>query len=203
MFTGLIETLGTVENLQTTQEGAYILIKAHWKNNDLKKGDSISINGACQTITNLLEQASIFEVYSSFKTLELTNLGLLQIGEIVNLERALLPTTRMGGHIVQGHVDNMGVVCSRNKRDSGKVEVFEIEVPHSLTPYIIERGSIAIDGISLTVVAIQGNIVQLVLIPETIEKTNAKIWEPFKKVNIEIDILSRYIEKQLQTLKNI
>lgn len=201
MFTGLIETTGTLIETQPSQEGAILTIQAFFPNNDLKNGDSVSINGACQTIVDLKENRTLFTVYSSYKTLELTTLGQLQIGEIVNLERALLPSTRMGGHIVQGHVDCTGRICSRNTRDSGKVEVFEVEVPHSLTPYIVDRGSIAIDGISLTVVAIQGNIMQIVLIPETIQKTNAKVWVPFKNVNIEIDIMARYLEKQLKSLK--
>ncbi len=201
MFTGLIETTGTILEKQTTAEGTNFTIQASFFNSDLKLGDSISINGVCQTITQLKSKNEIFVVYSSYRTLEITNLSFLQIGELVNLERAVLPSTRMGGHIVQGHVDDVGTIVLKTSRDEGKVEVFEVEVPLHLTPYIVERGSIAVDGISLTVVSIVNNKMQLVLIPETIQKTNAKFWTVGKKVNLEVDILARYIEKQLQNFK--
>jgi riboflavin synthase len=195
MFTGLVESLGIVKSKTNSQDGAFIEIECELESNDLKIGDSISINGACQTIIELNSSRSLFKVYSSYKTLELTNLGYLQIGENVNLERALLPTTRLGGHIVQGHVDGIGKVLSRQSKDDNSVEIFWVEVPVSLSKYIVERGSIAVDGISLTVVSIESNRLELVLIPETIRKTNAKDWKEGSIVNLETDIMARYMEK--------
>jgi riboflavin synthase len=195
MFTGLVESLGIVKSKTNSQDGAFIEIACELESNDLKIGDSISINGACQTIIELNSSRSLFKVYSSYKTLELTNLGYLQIGENVNLERALLPTTRLGGHIVQGHVDGIGKVLSRQSKDDNSVEIFWVEVPVSLSKYIVERGSIAVDGISLTVVSIESNRLELVLIPETIRKTNAKDWKEGSIVNLETDIMARYMEK--------
>lgn len=195
MFTGLVETTGTLLNKTPTENGVIFTFSAHLPNNDLKQGDSIAINGACQTITHLNEDRTEWSVYSSFKTLELTNLSELQIGEQVNLERPLLPHSRMGGHFVQGHVDGVGIVLQKEIKDNGKVFVIHIQIPQELEKYVVTRGSIAIDGISLTVVNISDCILELVLIPETIEKTNAKYWIEKKKVNIEVDILARYLEK--------
>ncbi|MCB1177270.1 MAG: riboflavin synthase, partial [Leptospiraceae bacterium] len=123
MFTGIIETTGTLKDKTNTSDGAFFEFSCRLEENDLQIGDSISINGACQTVTELSENKEIFKVYSSFKTLELTNLGYLQIGDPVNLERAMLPTTRLGGHMVQGHVDGVGKVISRKVKDENNVEI--------------------------------------------------------------------------------
>jgi riboflavin synthase len=195
MFTGLIETTGTITGKNETKDGMNFQVRAIFENNDLKLGDSISINGACQTVTELNQDRTLFNYYSSYKTLELTNFKDLIIGTRVNLERSVTYGARMGGHLVQGHVDGVGVVTKRYSKDNGSVEVFEIGVPDNLTKYIVERGSIAIDGISLTVVDIRENNLELVLIPETIQKTNASEWVSGKIVNIETDIIARYVEK--------
>jgi riboflavin synthase len=160
-------------------------------------GDSISINGACQTVTELNHDKSQFKYYSSYKTLELTNFRFLEIGSRVNLERSVTFGARMGGHLVQGHVDGVGVVTKRYAKDAGAVEVFEIELPLELCKYVVERGSIAVDGISLTVVSMKERILELVLIPETIFKTIAGEWTSGKIVNLETDIIARYVEKML------
>jgi len=194
MFTGLVEAKGKVENIQKTEDGAYFWISTFLSQNDLKIGDSITVNGACQTIVELNNNNNNFKIYSSYKTLELTNFNYLKLGDIVNLERSLLPSSRMGGHIVQGHVDGIGKIIDKEIRDSGNTYIFKIEIPLNLRKYIIERGSITIDGISLTVVKIENNILELVLIPETINKTNASQWEINSIVNIETDILARYYE---------
>jgi riboflavin synthase len=194
MFTGLVEAKGKVENIQKTEDGAYFWISTFLSQNDLKIGDSITVNGACQTIVELNNNNNNFKIYSSYKTLELTNFNYLKLGDIVNLERSLLPSSRMGGHIVQGHVDGIGKIIDKEIRDSGNTYIFKIEIPLNLRKYIIERGSITIDGISLTVVKIENNILELVLIPETINKTNASQWEISSIVNIETDILARYYE---------
>ncbi len=198
MFTGLIETTGIITEKKVTREGMNFEVEATLENNDLKLGDSISINGACQTVTGLNDDKSRFQYYSSYITLELTNFKNLEIGSRVNLERSVSYGARMGGHLVQGHVDGVGVVTKRYAKDGGVVEVFEIEVPKELCKYIVERGSIAIDGISLTVVSIRDQILELVLIPETINKTNASKWDSSKIVNIETDIIARYVEKMFR-----
>jgi riboflavin synthase len=194
MFTGLVEAKGKIENIQKTEDGAYFWISTFLSQNDLKIGDSITVNGACQTIVELNNNNNKFKIYSSYKTLELTNFNYLKLGDIVNLERSLLPSSRMGGHIVQGHVDGIGKIIYKEIRDSGNTYIFKIEIPLNLRKYIIERGSITIDGISLTVVKIENIILELVLIPETINKTNASQWEISSIVNIETDILARYYE---------
>ena len=198
MFTGLIETTGIIHEKTMTNDGMIFQVKATFENNDLKLGDSISINGACQTVTELNIDKSLFKYYSSYKTLELTNFRNLAIGSRVNLERSVAYGARMGGHLVQGHVDGVGIVSKRYAKDNGAVEVFEIQVPEELCKYIVERGSIAVDGISLTVVAIQGQTLELVLIPETIQKTIANEWSSGKVVNIETDIIASYVEKMLR-----
>ena len=200
MFTGLIEGKGRIVLVQDTDGGRIIEIEYAWKDNDLNLGDSISINGACHTVTELNDNKERFKVYSSYKTLELTNLGELHLGEFVNLERSVTPQTRLGGHYVQGHVDGTGKITLSESRDSGKVQVFHIEYPNWMDRYIVTRGSIAIDGISLTVVSLpKENTLELVLIPETIQKTNAYTWKTGSVVNIEIDLIARYIEKMIPT----
>ncbi len=198
MFTGLIETTGIIKEKTVTNDGMIFQVEAFLENNDLKLGDSISINGACQTVTELNTDKSLFKYYSSYKTLELTNFKSLEIGSRVNLERSVTYGARMGGHLVQGHVDGVGVVTKRYAKDGGAVEVFEIQVPEELCKYVVERGSVAIDGISLTVVSMVNETLELVLIPETIQKTNANEWTSGKIVNIETDIIARYVEKMFR-----
>lgn len=197
MFTGLIEATGIIKEKKETNDGMVFQVEANLEKNDLKLGDSISINGACQTVTELNHDKSQFKYYSSYKTLELTNFRFLEIGSRVNLERSVTFGARMGGHLVQGHVDGVGVVTKRYAKDVGAVEVFEIELPLELCKYVVERGSIAVDGISLTVVSMKGRILELVLIPETIFKTIAGEWTSGKIVNLETDIIARYVEKML------
>lgn len=196
MFTGLVEGKGRIVFIQDTDGGRILEIEYEWTDNDVKLGDSISINGACQTVTEMNDIGNRFRVYSSFKTLELTNLGELHLGDFVNLERSVTPTTRMGGHLVQGHVDGKGNVVHTEERDNGKVVIFHIEYPEWMDRYIVERGSITIDGISLTVVSFpKSNTLELVLIPETIQKTNAHSWKKGRQVNLEVDLVARYLEK--------
>jgi riboflavin synthase len=198
MFTGLIEKTGIITEKKITDDGMNFQVEAFLENNDLKLGDSISINGACQTVTELNGDKSRFRYYSSYKTLELTNFKNLEIGSKVNLERSVTYGARMGGHLVQGHVDGVGIVTKRYAKDAGAVEVFEIQVPEDLCKYVVERGSIAVDGISLTVVSMINQTLELVLIPETIYKTNAIEWTSGKIVNIETDIIVRYVEKMFR-----
>ncbi len=198
MFTGLIESKGKVVKVSPIDSGIEFQIVTSWDKPDLKIGDSISINGACMTVTKLEEDGNIFHFYSSFKSLELTNLSRLGEGSLVNLERAMAVGQRFGGHMVQGHVDGMGKVLSRNVIEANKVEEFWVESPAELQKYFVKKGSVTVDGVSLTVVNVKDGAFQLILIPETIHKTNASEWTKDKLVNLEVDVLAKYIENFLE-----
>ena len=194
MFTGLIEETGSVLGIKSSGEGKILEIAASKVMEGTKKGDSISINGACQTVTDLT--AKSFSVFVSRVTLDITTLGSFTPGRSVNLERALTLSSRLGGHIVQGHVDIRGKV-KNIKKDIKGVEI-EVAVSGDYMKYIVEKGSITVDGISLTVVSTSGNDFKLYLIPETIENTVIKDWKAGTEVNIETDILARYVEQMLK-----
>jgi riboflavin synthase len=160
---------------------------------DLKLGDSININGVCLTVVEKKEQA--IGVDLSLETLEKTILGKLKEGDKVNLERALRLTDRLGGHIVTGHIDGIGVILEkRRERDFLGLRV---RIPPSISRYVVQKGSIAIDGISLTVNQCQGEEIQITLIPYTIEKTTLIDKKVGDQVNVEADILGKYVEKML------
>lgn len=194
MFTGLIEEIGSVTGMKSSGEGKILQIKADRVLQGTVKGDSISINGACQTVTDLTVNS--FSVFVSRVTLDITTLGDFKPGRVVNLERALTLSSRLGGHIVQGHVDCRGRVASI-KKDIRGIEI-DITVPGEYMKYIVGKGSVAVDGISLTVVSAAGGSFKLYLIPETIENTSIKNWTPGTEVNIETDILARYVEQMLK-----
>ncbi|HPJ35631.1 MAG TPA: riboflavin synthase [Spirochaetota bacterium] len=194
MFTGLIEETGSVVSIKESGEGKILEVKGDMVLRETKRGDSISINGACQTVVSMTENT--FSVFVSRVTLAVTTLGDFKPGRIVNLERALTLSTRLGGHIVQGHVDFTGKV-KKISRDSQGVEI-DISVSEANMKYIVEKGSIAVDGISLTVVEIEKEGFRLYLIPETLEVTNIGSWKNGDIVNIETDILARYVERILQ-----
>ncbi|MCB1159425.1 MAG: riboflavin synthase [Leptospiraceae bacterium] len=197
MFTGIIETTGKIRTIEDTGEGKVLTVEINFPEMDSKPGDSIAINGVCLTVTKIQEE-KLYSFYASYKTLELTNLGKLGVDNLVNTERAVKASQRLGGHIVQGHVDGIGKVIRKEIRDGGKVYCFIIECSEELARYFIERGSIAVDGISLTIVSCEKSKFELVLIPETIEKTNAKNWMEDYTVNLETDILARYVEKLMK-----
>jgi len=198
VFTGLIEETGTVIGIRNSGEGRILEIGASIVLTGTKRGDSISINGACQTVTDL--SAKSFSVFVSRVTLEITTLGDFTPGRTVNLERALTLSSRIGGHIVQGHVDLRGKI-KNIKSDLKGVEI-DITVNSDYMKYIVGKGSITVDGISLTVVSTNGNDFKLYLIPETIENTIIKTWKPGFEVNVETDILARYVEQMLKYGKN-
>lgn len=193
MFTGLIEETGKVVSVKSSGEGKILGIKGKKVLQETVKGDSISINGACQTVTDITSDT--FSVFVSKVTLGITTLGDFKPGHVVNLERALTLTSRLGGHIVQGHVDFKGRVKNIVK-DSRGIEV-DIDASGGYMKYIVEKGSIAVDGISLTVVSVSDSGFKLYLIPETLENTNIPYWGNGSSVNIETDILARYIERIL------
>ncbi|TGK05287.1 riboflavin synthase [Leptospira langatensis] len=196
MFTGLIETTGKIEFIQDTGDGKIFSVSTQWKDPDLKNGDSISVNGACHTVTSFQDSGNTFEFYSSYKTLELTNFGNFNIGTKINLERSVQPHTRMGGHFVTGHVDLTGEILLAEDKDGGNVRRFLISHDPSFTKYFAVRGSVTVDGISLTIVDSKPGEFELVLIPETLNVTNAaEAWKVGARVNLEVDLIARYLEQ--------
>lgn len=193
VFTGLVEEKGVVAALKNSGEGRLLTVNAAEVLEGTKIGDSISINGACQTVTEM--QPGSFTVFVSRVTLDVTTLGSFKQGLLVNLERALTLTTRLGGHIVQGHVDFTGRVLSV-KKDSTGVEI-DVAVEPAKMKHIVRKGSVATDGISLTVVETGDSWFRLYLIPETLDKTNIGLWKPGTVINIETDILAKYVERML------
>jgi riboflavin synthase len=189
MFTGIVEELGVVAKISDNA----MTVQASKVTEDLKLGDSISVNGTCLTAVNF--SRTEFSVDLSPETMRRTSLGQLSVGSPVNLERALLATDRMGGHIVQGHVDGTGRVMSR--RVDGDSILFRIRVPKRLNPYIVEKGFVAVDGISLTVVKRGASSFTLAVIPYTLKNTNLASVSVGDRVNLEADILAKYVESLL------
>ena len=189
MFTGIVEELGVVAKISNNA----MTVQASKVTEDLKLGDSIAVNGTCLTAVNF--SRTEFSVDLSPETMRRTSLGQLSEGSPVNLERALLPSDRMGGHIVQGHVDSTGRVMS-SKVDGDSI-IFRIRVPKRLNPYIVEKGFIAVDGISLTVVKRGASSFTLAVIPYTLENTNLASVSIGDRVNLEADILAKYVESLL------
>jgi len=198
MFTGLIEETGLVKSIKRQGEGYLLEIEAGKVLEKTAIGDSISINGACQTVTEM--SSASFTVFVSKVTASLTTLGDFKSGRRVNLERAMTPSSRFGGHIVQGHVDGTGVVSSLLKDSDGLQAV--VEADQEVTRYIVAKGSVALDGISLTVVSTSNRGFTLYLIPETLNNTIISDWKQGSRVNIEVDILAKYVEKMLNGGKN-
>ena len=189
MFTGIVEEVGTV----AFQEGGRLSVRASLVMDDLKLGDSIAVNGACLTVVTRDENQ--FSVDLSPETLRRTSLGNLALGRVVNLERPLAVSDRLGGHIVQGHVDATGRITST--RPEGDCITLRVGSPKRLMPYVVEKGFIAVDGISLTVVKKDTSSFTLSVIPYTLENTNLKEKVPGDRVNLEADIVAKYIESLL------
>ena len=190
MFTGIVEEVGSVVNISSNG----MTIAAEKVMSDLKLGDSIAVNGACLTAVSL--SPADFSVDLSPETMRRTSLGDLAASGAVNLERALSASDRMGGHIVQGHVDGTGRVTS--SREDGDSIVFSVRAPKRLMPYIVEKGFIAVDGISLTVVKVGTSSFTLVVIPFTLRNTNLATVSVGARVNLEADILAKYVENLLR-----
>ena len=189
MFTGIVEEVGVVAKI--SDNGMTVL--ATKVTEDLKLGDSIAVNGTCLTAVSF--DRTEFSVDLSPETVRRTSLGRLSVGGPVNLERALLASDRMGGHIVQGHVDGTGRIMS-TKWD-GDSTIFRIRVPKRLNRYIVEKGFVAVDGISLTVVKIGASSFTLAVIPYTLKNTNLAALSVGDRVNLEADILAKYVESLL------
>jgi len=197
MFTGLVADKGEVISISKGAESAVIDIQTNLRN-ELRVGDSISVNGVCLTAVEIGNNS--FKADVMVQTLNVTSLGSLEVGDNVNLELATRADSRLGGHIVQGHVD--GVAEVKENSSGEKWNRFVLEVPKSLTKYIVNQGSICIDGVSLTVGEIYENIVTLWLIPETLAKTNLFRKTMGDKVNVEVDVIAKYVERLLQRGEN-
>jgi riboflavin synthase len=189
LFTGIVEEVGKVAELDPTR----MQVRASRVMESQKLGDSISVNGACLTVVAFDETS--FAVDLSPETLRRTSLGSLKPGSVVNLERPLAVSDRLGGHIVQGHVDATGTIAS--SEPEGDSTILRISSPKEMMPYIVEKGFIAVDGISLTVVKKDTSSFTLSIIPYTMENTNLKEKSPGDRVNLEADILAKYIESLL------
>ena len=193
MFTGIIESLGKVESLQSVGGDVRLRIQTDLDMSDVHLGDSIATNGICLTVIEWGDNWYAADV--SRESLNRTTLGNWKVGQRVNVEKAMLPTTRFGGHIVSGHVDGVGEI-TRVREDARSI-YFEVTAPVELAKYLAEKGSVTVDAISLTINHLRGNILSLNLIPHTAERTNIGTWQVGSKVNLEVDVLARYIERLL------
>jgi riboflavin synthase len=191
MFTGIIEELGTVKELKKGAASATLKVQASKVAADLGKGDSISVNGVCLTVVEFSKAG--FTAEAMAETLRATNLGGLRPGDRVNLERALSPSGRLGGHIVSGHVDGVGAIKSVVREDIA--QVFTVEAPEAVMRYIIKKGSIAVDGISLTVVDFEEGSFSVSIIPHTAKETTLGIKKTGDRVNLEPDLIAKYVER--------
>ena len=193
MFTGIIEELGRIASLEKLEQGMRLNISCSLVASDTRDGDSIAVNGVCLTALNIM--ASSFSADVSPETLSRSTLGLLSVGSPLNLERSVTPSTRLGGHIVQGHVDArgrfVGVV------DEGDFRTVTIGFPQELARYFVEKGSVAVEGISLTIAALRKDSFDIAVIPKTWQLTNLSSLKPDDAVNLEVDVIAKYVEKLL------
>ncbi|MBV6496114.1 MAG: riboflavin synthase [Acidobacteria bacterium ACB1] len=193
MFTGLIEELGVIEQVERREAGAVFRIGASRVTADIANGDSVAVNGVCLTALDVGSNG--FSADVSPETLARTTLDRLAVGTRVNLERALLPTQRMGGHIVQGHVDATGTFV--RARDEGDFRTVTIGFDPEFAKYLVFKGSVAVEGISLTVAALRENEFDIAVIPKTWEMTDLSTLSPGDAVNLEADVIAKYVERML------
>jgi len=193
MFTGIIEEIGKIEEISKQGRNLKLRIKAYKILDDLKVGDSININGACQTIIETDAESFIVEAVE--ETLRKTNLGQLRKNDVVNLERALKSSDRLGGHLVAGHIDCVGKIKSIVKRDGSFL--YEFELPEKHLVYLVEKGSVAVDGISLTVVEVKESSFTVSIIPFTLGNTTLGTKKVGDLVNIETDLIGKHVERIL------
>jgi riboflavin synthase len=198
MFTGIIEELGKVVAIEAQPDAKRITFEGPLVTSDVSRGDSIAVCGACLTAVELEDGRFTADVMN--ETLRLTNLGDLSVGDPVNLERAMNATTRFGGHMVLGHVDGVGTVVSREPSENW--EWVRVSIPEALAKYVVLKGSITIDGISLTVNEVNGNVLGFSLIPETLRLTTLGSKQPGDRVNIEADVMAKHIERLLEARGN-
>jgi riboflavin synthase len=197
VFTGIVEELGEVVGIDVAGDSARIRVRGPFVTGDAAKGDSIAINGVCLTVTGT--QDGEFSADVMGETLDHSSLGALRPGAAVNLERPMRPDGRLGGHIVQGHVDGTGTIEARQA--AGDWETVRISLPAGLARYVVHKGSVAVDGISLTVSGLgddaAGSWFEVSLIPETLARTTLGRKQPGEVVNIEVDMIAKYVERLL------
>lgn len=193
MFTGIIESVGQVQSLQSVGGDIRLRIQTNLDMSDVHLGDSIATNGICLTVIEWGDDWYAADV--SRESLNRTTLAHWKAGQAVNVEKAMLPTTRFGGHIVSGHVDAVGEITV--VREDARSLYFEVTAPAEIARYLAEKGSVTVDGISLTINHLRGRVLSLNLIPHTAERTNIGTWKTGAKVNLEVDVLARYIERLL------
>jgi len=198
VFTGIVEELGRVEAFDRHASGARLLIGCARVLSDLTLGASIAVNGVCLTAVDIREDG--FSADLSPETLERTTLGDLNSGARVNLERPLSLGARLGGHLVQGHVDGTGAIESLRALGDGNRELI-VRVPRELDRFVVYKGSITIDGISLTIASLEGGLVKVAIIPHTYEVTNLSSRRPGDRVNIECDVIARYVARLLENIE--
>jgi riboflavin synthase len=193
MFTGIVEDLGEVAAVEHLGDFARIHVRSDTVTEGARPGDSIAVNGVCLTVTTLLAQGFTADVMG--ETLARSSLAGIAPGTRVNLERSVRMADRLGGHLVQGHVDGTGAVISRDPQE--RWEVVRVSLPDSLARYVVHKGSIAIDGVSLTVSALDATWFEVSLIPETLKRTTLGFRQPGELVNLEVDVMAKYVEKLL------
>ena len=191
MFTGIVEELGEVLAVDVADDSARLAIRGQVVTSDAGHGASIAVNGVCLTVVDVRDATFTADVM--LETLERSTLGGLKPGDPVNLERAVRPSDRLGGHIVQGHVDGVDEV--QNRTPGEKWDIVRIGLPQRLARYVAEKGSIAVDGVSLTVSAVAADWFEVSLIPTTLELTTLGLRKPGDWVNLEVDVIAKYIER--------
>jgi riboflavin synthase len=194
VFTGIIEELGRVAAIEQQPDAIRLTIKAEKVLEDLGRGDSISCSGTCLTAIEIDDQGFTADVM--LETLKRSSLSEVKVGDPINLERAMSAATRFGGHVVQGHVDGVGEFVSREHSDNW--DWVKIRMPQELLKYVVMKGSITFDGISLTVNSIEDDVIGLSLIPETLTVTTLGYKKPGDKVNVEADVLAKHIERLME-----
>lgn len=195
MFTGIIEAVGKIASCTRSNDDMHLVVDTQsLDTSDVVLGDSIAVNGVCLTVVAL--EGKKFSADVSVETLAHTTLGNLKQGQRVNLEKALTPSSRLGGHLVSGHVDGVGKILRRYSE--GQSERFQIEAPQALARYIARKGSICVDGISLTVNQVEGSMFDLNIVPHTLANTTMGDYVDGTAVNLEVDIIARYLERMLQ-----
>ncbi|MGJ8690959.1 MAG: riboflavin synthase [Thalassotalea sp.] len=194
MFTGIIEAIGKIQQININGQGARITVQVGKLDmSDVKMGDSIATNGICLTVVAFDNHSYAADV--SLETLKRTGFAYYQVGQSVNLEKAMLPTTRFGGHIVSGHVDAVSEIVSIE--NNGNSTEYWLSMAADIAPYIAEKGSITIDGVSLTVNSIKADSFRLTIVPHTAKETIINSYQAGSKVNIEVDVMARYLERLL------
>jgi riboflavin synthase len=199
MFTGLVEAKATLLTIDRSQDSAVLTFSSPDNFGNLNLGESINVNGACLTVTNFNQNAKQFSVDAMGITLDITNLGDLSIGASVNLERAMKLGDRFGGHIVQGHIDGVSKLIERTPQDNW--EIFRFTLPDLLSSYMVKKGSICLNGVSLTISDIANDWFEVSIIPTTLAMTNLAELAQGSAVNLEVDLIAKYVESLLTNRK--